>query len=129
MASHVASLRGWHPALARAEISALLPHTKLVRLASRRLVRLEGEPTLSQMQAAVDCSSGCQALLLDAIVWKHDADTSAFIEQMKSYLETYPRLGSVAVRPMKHEGKIAGVSSRDLARKIGGILSSQGFFP
>ncbi len=125
MASHVASLRGWHPALARAEISALLPHTKLVRLASRRLVRLEGEPTLEQMQAAVDCSSGCQALLLDAIVWKHDADTSAFIEQMKSYLETYPRLGSVAVRPMKHEGKIAGVSSRDLARKIGGILSSQ----
>jgi tRNA (guanine10-N2)-dimethyltransferase len=77
------------------------------------------------MQAAVDCSSGCQALLLDAIVWKHDADTLAFIEQMKSYLETYPRLGSVAVCPMKHEGKMAGVSSRDLARKIGGILSSQ----
>ena len=125
MASHVASLRGWHPALARAEISALLPHTKLVRLASRRLVRLEGELTLEQMQAAVDCASGCQALLVDAIVWEHEADTSDFIGQMKSYLETYPRTGKVAVRPMKHEGKMAGVSSRDLARKIGGILSSQ----
>ena len=125
MASHVASLRGWHPALARAEISALLPHTKLVRLASRRLVRLEGELTLEQMQAAVDCASGCQALLIDAIVWEYEADTSDFIGQMKSYLKTYPRTGTVAVRPMKHEGKMAGVSSRDLARKIGGILSSQ----
>jgi len=125
MASHVASLRGWHPALARAEVSALLPHAKLIRLTSRRLVRLEGDLSLSEMQDAVDCASGCQALLFDAVVWDNKEDTSAFIEQMKSYLETYPRSGSVAVRPMKHEGKMAGVSSRDLARKIGGILSSQ----
>jgi putative methyltransferase (TIGR01177 family) len=127
MASHVASLRGWHPALARAEVSALLPHAQLIRLASRRLVRLEGDLSLSQMQEAVDCASGCQALLFDAIVWDSEEDTSNFIEQMRTYLETYPRSGSVAVRPMKHEGKMAGVSSRDLARKIGGILSLQGY--
>ena len=126
MASHVASLRGWHPALARAEISALLPHAKLIRLASRRLVRLEGDLSLTQMQDAVDCASGCQALLCHAVVWDCERDTSAFIELMKTYLETYPRAGSVAVRPMKHEGKMTDVSSRELARKIGGILSSQG---
>ena len=127
MASHVASLRGWHPALARAEVSALLPHAKLIRLASRRLVRLEGDISPSQMQATVERASGCQALLCHAVVWEHEVDTSAFIEQMQTYLEAYPRTGSVAVRAMKHEGKMAGVSSRELARKIGGMLSSQGY--
>ena len=127
MASHVASLRGWHPALARAEIAALLPQAELLRLESRRLVRLEGDVSLEQMQAAVDCSSGCQALLWDAIVWKHDEDSTAFFQLIRAYLDTYPRKGSVAVRSMKHEGKMAGVSSREYARTIGGILSSLGY--
>lgn len=127
MASHVASLRGWHPALARAEIAALLPQAELLRLESRRLVQLNGEISIEQMQSAVECSSGCQALLWDAIVWKHEEDSTAFYQHLDTYLETYPRTGSVAVRSMKHEGKMTGVSSREYARTIGGILSSQGY--
>ena len=124
MASHVASLRGWHPALARAEIAALLPQAELHRLESRRLVQLEGEISIEQMQTAVECSSGCQALLWDALVWKHEEDSTVFYQHIRTYLAAYPRSGSVAVRSMKHEGKMAGVSSREYARSIGGILSS-----
>ena len=127
MASHVASLRGWHPALARAEIAALLPQAELLRLESRRLVQLNGDISIEQMQAAVECSSGSQALLWDAIIWKHEEDSTVFYQHIRTYLETYPRTGSVAVRSMKHEGKMAGASSREYARTIGGILSSQGY--
>lgn len=127
MASHVASLRGWHPALARAEVASLLPQAKLIRLESRRLVQLEGDISLEQMHTAVECASGCQALLWNAILWKHEEDSTAFYEHLRTYLEAYPRTGSAAVRSMKHEGKMPGVSSREFARTIGGILSSQGY--
>ena len=127
MASHVASLRGWHPALARAEISALLPHATLTRLSSRRLVELEGDISLQEMQSAVQCASGCQALLCHAVVWKREEDSSAFFERIQTYLTTHPRNGSVAVRSMKHEGKMVGVSSREFAGKIGGMMSAQGY--
>ena len=127
MASHVASLRGWHPALARVEIAALLPQAELVRLESRRLIQLNGEVSLEQMQTAVECASGCQALLWDAVIWKHEEDSTAFYAQIHAYLDSYPRTGSVAVRIMKHEGKMAGVSSREFAGTIGGILSARGY--
>ncbi len=127
MASHVASLRGWHPALARAEITALLPQAELQRLESRRLVQLKGELSVEQMQTAVECSSGCQALLWDAVVWRHQEDSTLFYQHIRTYLNTYSRTGSVAVRIMKHEGKIAGVSSREYARTIGGMLSTLGY--
>ena len=84
MASHVASLRGWHPALARAEIAALLPQAELLRLESRRLVQLNGDISIEQMQAAVECSSGCQALLWDAIVWKHEEDSTVFYQHIRA---------------------------------------------
>ena len=127
MASHVASLRGWHPALARAEISALLPHATLTRLSSRRLVELDGNISLQEMQSAVECASGCQALLCHAVVWNREEDSSVFFEQIQTYLANHPRNGSVAVRSMKHEGKMAGISSREFAGKIGGMMSSQGY--
>ncbi len=127
MASHVASLRGWHTALARAEIASLLPEVELKRLSARRLVQLEGEISGERMLEAVNCSSGCQALLSHAVLWSRDDGIDSLIEKMGAYIQTYTRKGSVAVRSWKHEGKMEGVSARELMRKIGGMLSEQDY--
>ena len=127
MASHVASLRGWHTALARAEISSLLPMAVVKRLPARRLIQLEGEISPEHMLEAVNCSSGCQALLSHAVLWSTEQPIDSLLKQMSDYIQTHTRTGAVAVRSWKHEGKMEGVSARDLMRKIGGMLSSHGY--
>lgn len=127
MGKHVACLRGWHPALARAEIAALLPTASIVRMKSRRLVMVEGDVSSSHIRAAVECSSGCQAVLFDAVVWPLSDGSDGFLSAISSYLESYPRTGSVAVRAWRHEGKIESVGPSQLARQIGGLLSHSGY--
>ena len=127
MASHVASLRGWHTALARAEIASLLPEASLKRLPARRMVQLEGEISAERMLEAVNCSSGCQALLSHAVLWSRGDGIDSLLERMGAYIQAHVRTGSVAVRSWKHEGKMEGVSARELMRKIGGMLSKQGY--
>lgn len=127
MASHVASLRGWHTALARAEIASLLPSAVVKRLPARRLVQLDGDVSPEHMLEAVNSSSGCQALLTHAVLWSTEQSIDSLLEQMSDYIQTYTRTGSVAVRSWKHEGKMEGVSARELMRKIGGMLSSHGY--
>ena len=127
MASHVASLRGWHTALARAEIASLLPSAVVKRLPARRLVQLDGDVSPEHMLEAVNSSSGCQALLTHAVLWSTEQSIDSLLEQMSDYIQTHTRTGSVAVRSWKHEGKMEGVSARELMRKIGGMLSSHGY--
>lgn len=127
MTSHVASLRGWHVALARAEISALLPEMTAHRLSSRRLLCLEGSAPVQRFEEAVSCSSGCQAILLNAVIWSVEDGLETLFQRVEAYIETYPRTGSVAVRSWKHEGKMDGMSARELMRKFGGMLSAQSY--
>ena len=127
MASHVASLRGWHTALARAEIASLLPSAVVKRLPARRLVQLDGDVSPEHMLEAVNSSSGCQALLTHAVLWSTEQSIDSLLEQMSDYIQTHTRTGSVAFRSWKHEGKMEGVSARELMRKIGGMLSSHGY--
>ena len=127
MPSHIASLRGWHPALARAEIAALLPNAVVQRMTSRRLVRIDAELTGQEMKEAVLCSSGCQALLEHAVVWQKTESIDSLVERMAEYIDSHTRTGTVAVRSWKHDGKMEGVSARELVRKIGGLLSRKGY--
>ena len=127
MPSHIASLRGWHPALARAEIAALLPNAVVQRMPSRRLVRIDAELTGKEMKEAVLCSSGCQALLEHAVVWQKTESIDSLVERMAEYIDSHTRTGTVAVRSWKHDGKMEGVSARELVRKIGGLLSRKGY--
>ena len=58
MVRHIACLRGWHPALARAETAALLPEMAITRLEGRRLLALEGGTDVMGLAEAVAVSSG-----------------------------------------------------------------------
>ncbi len=129
MARHVACLRGWHPALARAEISALLPMLKPQRQNGRRLLDLSGEASTDKLAAAVEVSSGCQAILCDAVVWKHEEKVplDGLIEVLLDHFQHHPRNGRVAVRAWRHEGRIDNVSPSRLAQRIGGRLHDLGY--
>jgi hypothetical protein len=58
MAQHIAVLRGWHPALALAELAALLPSHNPMASESNRLAILEGPLNLSEAFETLSVSSG-----------------------------------------------------------------------
>lgn len=129
MARHIACLRGWHPALARAEISALLPQMSVTRLEGRRLVAITGDDEKDVLLQAVNISSGCQAILCNAILWpcKGDSDIDGLIGSVLEHLKQHPREGSAAVRAWRHEGRIEGVGPSQLSQRIGGRLHDLGY--
>ena len=129
MVRHIACLRGWHPALARAEIAALLPEMTTTRLEGRRLLALEGGCNEIALAEAVAVSSGCQAILCEAIVWpcEGEAPIDRLMPAILDHLNHHPRDGTVAVRAWRHEGRIEGVGPSRLAQRIGGRLHDLGY--
>ena len=129
MVRHIACLRGWHPALARAEIAALLPEMAITRLEGRRLLALEGGTDVMGLAEAVAVSSGCQAILCDAIVWpcEGEATIERLMPAILEHLNNHPRDGTVAVRAWRHEGRIEGVGPSRLAQRIGGRMHDLGY--
>lgn len=129
MVRHVACLRGWHPALARAEIAALLPHMETNLLRARRLVEMVGETSIQVMQEAVEISSGCQAILCNALVWDWDQNQSLdeLVSRVAKHITQHQRKGSIAVRAWRHEGRIEGLGPSRLAQKIGGQFHDLGY--
>ena len=120
MGEHLACLRGWHPALAAAELAALLPEASLRSTASPRWVFVDAS-TPPQRNEALRVASGLQCFLEHGFIHSWD-DENAFLSVVEAYLIQHPVSGSVAVKPWRQEGKVSGVSTSSLAGKIGGIM-------
>jgi len=119
MGECIVSLRGWHPALAQAELSALFPDGRVEALASSRLARLtcpEDAPELS-------ISSGIEAIFSNGMNMQWSGE-DALLKHIQAHLNNYPSDGSsCAVYAWKHGEGIKGCSRTKLAGKVGGILS------
>ena len=126
MAQHIAVLRGWHPALALAELAALLPSHNPMASESNRLAILEGRLNLSEAFETLSVSSGCQAILLNGFIHNWQDDQSVLLEKIENYLQNNQRDGKMAVVPLRIEGKISQFSSSKIAGKIGSIMSEMG---
>lgn len=156
MAQHIAVLRGWHPALALAELAALLPShfsaennhlhasensatatslainenpiasEKITASESNRFAKLEGELSHSQAVETLSISSGCQTILLNGFIHNWQDDLSSLLEKVENYLNDNRCQGTAAVVPLRIEGKLANFSSSQVAGKIGGIMSRMG---
>ena len=85
MAGSIVCLRGWHPALAKAELESLFPNNKLVQLESPRLVMLEGEINLEQARINVNSSSGIQAILTDCIIMDWDGNNTVSYTHLRAH--------------------------------------------
>ena len=126
MGDVLACLRGWHPALALAEVKALLPDSKATSTGVDRWWRFEGEQA-SHRQDVLEMSSGLQCFLIDGVVASTEGLLqSGWLEQMKAYLHAHPVSGTVAVRAWKQGGKIPNWSLSSLAGQLGGMLGDMG---
>ncbi len=126
MAQTLACLRGWNIPLAQAELTALLPETKLNDLSSRFI--LASEQSSDRLQTTLSCSSGIQCFLQDVQYMDFvDNDVDAFMETTSKMLERKPGRGSLAVRYLRIAGRIAGLSTQSLAGEIGGLAVSHGY--
>ena len=119
MGEFIVSLRGWHPALAQAELSALFPNEVVKPLSSPRLAQvkcLESAPELA-------IAAGIEAVFKNGvnIEWSNE---DSLLEQVEQYLEQFPHFqGTCAVHAWKHGQGIKECSRTVIAGKVGGILS------
>jgi len=126
MAQTLACLRGWNIPLAKAELAALLPGTKLTDLSPRFI--LAGEQSPAKLQSKLSCSSGIQCFLHDVqYMYFVNDDLDEFLSLVSTMLERMTGRGSLAVRYLRIAGRIDGLSTQSLAGEIGGLAVSHGY--
>ena len=119
MGECIVSLRGWHPALALAELIALFPAGRVEVLSSPRLARISCEGTEQEFTIA----AGIEATFQHGVntPW---VDEASLLSEIKHHLELYPHdNASCAVHAWKHGNGITDCSRTVLAGNIGGVLS------
>lgn len=121
MGEHIVALRGWHPALAQAEVRALFPNRVMHSFASSRLMQFQLE---KEDIPNVSISSGIEAIFNNGE--NHPfTDIESIRLIIKSHLLRYPPNDeSCAVVAWKHGRGIEGVSRSEFAGRIGGLLSA-----
>ena len=89
MGECIVSLRGWHPALAQAELSALFPEGEVKPLSSPRLAGLKCSRDTPELQI----SSGIEAVFIDGINIKW-SNEELVLHRIAEYLEQFPHDGT-----------------------------------
>jgi len=126
MEGMLACLRGWHPGLALAELTALLPDATLHPEASVRWVRVLGAEE-QQRREALNIAAGLQCFLDHGHVASTAENTpEVWLKEMQGYLDQHPVKGSVAVRAWKQGSKLPGWSLSNLSGRLGGLLHDMG---
>ena len=127
MAELMACLRGWHVALATAEVEALAPQTKFGAM-SPRLLASSSQLEATELQQIISCSSGVQCFLSDYVSINLEQETVDDLLQKATQMIRNAKLkGSLAVRTMRIDGRINGFSTQSTAGKIGSIAVTEQF--
>ena len=111
----IIALRGWHPAIARAEAQAMFPDSKIVRTEARRLVIAEGESDWSK----ADILSGTECVLIGGGIQKWTS-----LEDLIEVID-YQKREDLAVECWRHEGKLP-IGTSDIERQVGGLFHKKG---
>ena len=113
--SAIIALRGWHPAISRAEARAMFSSSKIERTDARRLLIANGE---SDWTNAVKMS-GCECVLIGGGIAKWES-LDYFLNEI-----TVTAKESMAIECWRHEGKLP-VATRDIERHLGGKFHDAG---
>ena len=101
MGDMLACLRGWHPALAQAELAALLPTAVLSPTMSPRWWSVQ-QTTAEQRREALTVASGLQCFLREGVLHTvQEQEHDGWLKTMKTYLSNHRVEGTVAVRSWK----------------------------
>ena len=123
----MACLRGWHVALATAEVEALAPQTKFVAM-SPRLLASSSQLEATELHQIISCSSGVQCFLNDFVSINLEQETiEDLLEKVTQMIQDAKFKGSLAVRTMRIDGRINGFSTQSTAGKIGSIAVAEQF--
>ena len=114
-ATTIIALRGWHPAIARAEAKAMFADSDIARTDSRRLLTATGE---SDWENA-ELMSGCECVLVGGGIAKWTS-LEDLLQQIQS-----EKVDDMAIECWRHEGKIP-VSTKDIERQVGGLFHDKG---
>ena len=127
MAELLACLRGWHVALATAEIEALAPHTKFTAI-SLRLLASSNQLKPAELQQIITCSSGVQCFLDDYVSINLEHETvEDLLQKTTKMIRDAKFKGSLAVRTLRIDGRINDFSTQSTAGKIGSIAVAEQF--
>ena len=127
MAELLACLRGWHVALATAEIEALAPQTKFAAI-SPRLLASSSQLKPAELQQIITCSSGVQCFLDDYVSINLEHETvEDLLQKTTQMIRDAKFKGSLAVRTMRIDGRINDFSTQSTAGKIGSIAVAEQF--
>ena len=113
--SAIIALRGWHPAISRAEAKSMFSNSNIQRTEARRLLVASGESHWENAHKM----SGCECVLIGGGIAKWES-LDHFLEQI-----TVTANESMAVECWRHEGKIP-VATRDIERYVGGKFHDAG---
>lgn len=111
----VIALRGWHPALSRAEAKAMFPECDLERTEARRLITTNGSSDWTRSSLM----SGCECVLIEGGITKWTS-----IEDLLQLID-YKQMDEMAVECWRHEGKLP-VSTKDIEMQVGGMFHDKG---
>ena len=111
----VIALRGWHPAISRAEADAMFPECVIKQNKSRRLVTADGDSDWTR----AEMMSGCECVLVGGGIAEWTS-----IESLLQLVE-YQKMDEMAVECWRHEGKLP-VSTKDIERQLGGLFHDEG---
>ena len=111
----IIALRGWHPAIARAEAMAMFGDSVISRTESRRLLIATGESDWKN----AELMSGCECVLVNGGMSKWTS-LEDLLQQIKS-----EKVDDMAIECWRHEGKLP-VASRDVERQVGGLFHDKG---
>ena len=114
-ATAIIALRGWHPAIARAEAMAMFGDSVISRTESRRLLIATGESAWKN----AELMSGCECVLVNGGMSKWTS-LEDLLQQIKS-----EKVDDMAIECWRHEGKLP-VASRDVERRVGGLFHDKG---
>ncbi len=111
----VIALRGWHPAISRAEARAMFPECVISQNESRRLIIAEGDSDWTR----AEIMAGCECVLVGGGIaeWTSIEDLHKLIE--------YQKMADMAVECWRHEGKLP-VSTKEIEHQLGGRFHDEG---
>ena len=114
-ATAIIALRGWHPAIARAEAKAMFADSDIARTDSRRLLTATGESDWKN----AELMSGCECVLVNGGISKWTS-----LEDLLQHIQS-EKVDDMAIECWRHEGKIP-VATKDIERQVGGLFHDKG---
>ena len=124
MTEVIVSLRGWHVPLAHAELCALLPNMTIQATSSKRWYSVSGDMTLNDVVKALSIAANVEAIFDAGVVIQWDGSYENVKSLLKTSISKYSDT-TVSTRSWKHGPKIDNFSLSEMARHVGGVLTSQ----